>query len=227
MNKQVETIRAEIERLKERAAAERVLHPQTILAAKNYLLIKDYDNLLAFLDTIAEQPKPKPMNIPSAGGGMSTTPPKFKLDVKPEQLIGLDDENAADKKAVKEIVKTVHKEVTRQVKEMLERQPVEGLEREIIRYKVPFLDEREYLNEGTLDAIARHFYELGCCRTAEMYDDIEYKRQRAEEVEITNNLEEELENYAKLYPFEDAGSYRNLITLARHFAEWGAEHAKK
>jgi len=46
------TIKAEVLRLKERAEAERVLHPQTILAAKNYLLIKDYDNLLSFLDTI-------------------------------------------------------------------------------------------------------------------------------------------------------------------------------
>ena len=27
----------------------------------------------------------KPMNIPSAGGGMSTTPPSYKLDVKPER----------------------------------------------------------------------------------------------------------------------------------------------
>lgn len=40
----------------------------------------------------------------------------------------LEDENAADKKAVREIVKTVHKEVTRQVKEMVGEQPVEGLE---------------------------------------------------------------------------------------------------
>lgn len=36
-----------------------------------------------------------------------------------------------------------------------------GLDREIIKYKVPFTDESEYLNETTLDAIARHFYELG------------------------------------------------------------------
>ena len=35
------------------------------------------------------------------------------------------------------------------------------LDREIIKYKVPFTDESEYLNETTLDAIARHFYELG------------------------------------------------------------------
>ena len=41
-------------------------------------------------------------------------------------------------------------------------QPEVELDREIIKYKVPFTDEREYLNETTLDAIARHFYKLGC-----------------------------------------------------------------
>ena len=46
-------------------------------------------------------------------------------------------------------------------------QPEVDLEREIIKYKVPFSDEREYLNETTLDAIARHFYELGKARKEE------------------------------------------------------------
>lgn len=31
------------------------------------------------------------------------------------------------------------------------------------------------------EKIARHFYDLGCRRTAEKYDEIEYNRQRAEE----------------------------------------------
>ena len=60
-------------------------------------------------------------------------------------------------------------------------QPEVDLEKEIIRYKVPFSDDKEYLNETTLDSIARHFYELGLRRAAEMYDEIEYNRQRAEE----------------------------------------------
>ena len=60
-------------------------------------------------------------------------------------------------------------------------QPKVDLEKEIIRYKVPFSDDKEYLNETTLDSIARHFYELGLRRAAEMYDEIEYNRQRAEE----------------------------------------------
>ena len=36
---------------------------------------------------------------------------------------------------------------------------------------------------------AYHFYDLGCRRTADMYDDIEYNRQRAEEAWITKGLE--------------------------------------
>ena len=43
---------AEINKLIERAKAERVLYPKTILAAKNYLLIEEYNKLLSFLDTL-------------------------------------------------------------------------------------------------------------------------------------------------------------------------------
>ena len=43
---------AEIERLIEREKAERVLNPKTILAAKNYLLIEDYNKLLSFINTL-------------------------------------------------------------------------------------------------------------------------------------------------------------------------------
>lgn len=54
------------------------------------------------------------------------------------------------------------------------------LEREIIRYKVPFADDREYLNETTLDAIARHFYELGQ-RTKYQQDRAEFAKLKAKE----------------------------------------------
>ena len=40
-------------------------------------------------------------------------------------------------------------------------QPDVELDKEIIRYKVPFSDDKEYLNETTLDSIARHFAEWG------------------------------------------------------------------
>lgn len=43
---------AEIEKYIERAKAERVLYPKTILAAKNYLLIEDYNKLLSFVNTL-------------------------------------------------------------------------------------------------------------------------------------------------------------------------------
>ena len=106
-------------------------------------------------------PVKEPFGIPSAGsGGWSETPPKYKLDVKPEQLIGLDDENAADKKAVKEIVKTVHKEVTRQVKEMVGKQPVKGLDLD----SEIFAWQKSHANEDTAQVIAmtaRHFAEWG------------------------------------------------------------------
>ena len=46
-------------------------------------------------------------------------------------------------------------------KKLQQEQPEVDLDREIIKYKVPFTGDRECLHETTLDAIARHFYELG------------------------------------------------------------------
>ena len=77
----------------------------------------------------------------------------------------------------------------------LQEQPVcEELEEEIESFKekigfpVYWCDEKEQMD--WLSIIARHFYELGCRRTAEKYDEIEYKRQRA-------GVCEELEEAAK------------------------------
>lgn len=53
---QIEKIKAEIERLIERAKAERILHPKTILAAKDYLLIEDYNKLLSFIESLEQEP---------------------------------------------------------------------------------------------------------------------------------------------------------------------------
>ena len=44
---------------------------------------------------------------------------------------------------------------------------------------------------------------------------------------VCEELEKELENHARLHPFEDSGSYRNMIQLAHHFAKWGAKRARK
>lgn len=43
---------AEIDRLIEKAKAERVLYPKTILSAKNLLLLEDYDRLKKIIDKI-------------------------------------------------------------------------------------------------------------------------------------------------------------------------------
>ena len=52
-------IKAEIEKRKTKAEAERVLYPKTILSAKNFLLINDYVELLSFLSTLESE---KPIN---------------------------------------------------------------------------------------------------------------------------------------------------------------------
>ena len=77
--------------------------------------------------------------------------------------------------------------------------------------------------------VAKQFYELGCRRTAEKYDEIEYNRQRAEEAELSDDLEKEIKrwihaqrnNGRKLFGWID------MVELAaRHFAEWGAKSIK-
>ena len=265
-------LKAEIERLigiHSTEVSDRVKRGVSPIDSENdtsMALIGQCHQLLGFLDTLQEQPELKPMNIPSAGGAMGTTPPKFKLDVKPEQPVEMDNEEKirnffdamgdcgfsqdnilllksiwegaydADKKAVKEIVKTVHKEVTRQVKEMVGKQSVEGLDAEIERYwnratgfqpKFAVLE----LTKEDLAKVASHFYEFGCRRTAEMYDDIEYNRQRAEEAG-NEEFEKELHQYwleQKQKGVIVDGSIDDYITVqevARHFAEWGKNNLK-
>ena len=87
--------------------------------------------------------------------------------------------------------------------------------------------------------LARHFYELGCTRTAEKYDEIEYNRQRAEE-SVCKDLEKEIDfqTFSKemgavfALPKErtkntEEEPLRWEYEIARHFAQWGAEHLKK
>ena len=80
--------------------------------------------------------------------------------------------------------------------------------------------------------VAKQFYELGCTRTAEMYDDIEYERQRAEEAELSGDLEEEIaEMYQALFGTDIINRKEMLyldtfIAIARHFAEWGKNNLK-
>lgn len=96
-----------------------------------------------------------------------------------------------------------------------------------------------------IDAVARHFYELGCRRTAEKYDEIEYNRQRAEEPpvalvaikpilptalkpciatfkeqsgssEIPNDLEEAAKEYEKRV-IEETKCHHNALTYAEGY----------
>ena len=124
----------------------------------------------------------------------------------------------------------------------LQEQPVtdchdleQGLEEEIEEmYQALFgtdiINRKEMLYKETFNAIARHFYELGCRRTAVMYDDIEYERQRAEEKQLAEEPEEdlgkEIEKCLKQYNMLAVGK-KDFTDIARHFAEWGAEHLKK
>ena len=100
-----------------------------------------------------------------------------------------------------------------------------GLEREIERCLWQLSDDPS--NEE-LCMFARHFYELGCRRTAEKYDEIEYNRQRAEE-SVCDELEKEIEKFlnktgAHYVWCNDDEQKEWCSIIARHFAQWGAEH---
>ena len=102
----------------------------------------------------------------------------------------------------------------------------DGLEEEIDKYR-----EEHLFDMPAFQQVARHFYELGCCRTAEKYDEIEYNRQREEEKSMNpERLEEELERFiesGKSVTVDDYGtykvSYHDFKKVARHFAEWQKE----
>lgn len=71
----------------------------------------------------------------------------------------------------------------------------EELEEEINRtYHDGSVADTSDLDHNSYENIARHFYELGCRRTAEKYDEIEYNRQRAEE-SVPKDLEEAAKEY--------------------------------
>ena len=126
-------------------------------------------------------------------------------------------------------------------------QSVEGLEEKIEKYFQGWFNDDEYGDAVTPDyigvnvdkckEIARHFYDLGCRHTAVMYDDIEYERQRAEESELSGDLEEEIKRmvYDVVYDLDGPAiigtseylSVKDIADIARHFAEWGAKQEAK
>ena len=78
---------------------------------------------------------------------------------------------------------------------------LEGLEEEIRSYADYCEFDFKSWDYDTLDAIARHFYELGCRSTAEKHDELKYNRQRAEEESVPNDLEEAAGEYAEEHGF--------------------------
>ena len=108
----------------------------------------------------------------------------------------------------------------------------EGLEKEYEDYVVKDPCFSKLVNRNAGLVIARHFYELGCRRTAEKYDELEYNRQRAEDSEKPMNqeeLEEEINRYLEPIYADDIQfePFTQMTKCARHFAQWGAEHLKK
>ena len=95
----------------------------------------------------------------------------------------------------------------------------EGLEEEYKDYVENDPVYSKLVNRNAGLGIARHFYELGCTRTAEKFDDIEYNRQRAEE-SVPNDLEEAAEEYSKDY---ESGPNRIAINAFIAGAKWQAE----
>lgn len=72
-----------------------------------------------------------------------------------------------------------------------------------------------YLYDMTLNELkdcARHFYEIGCRRTAEKYDEIEYNRQMAEERQMEKETPNDLEEAAEEYSFNIPSKLFHLLS---------------
>ena len=75
-----------------------------------------------------------------------------------------------------------------------------------------------------LKELARNFYDLGCSRTAEKYDEIEYNRQRASgSSEIPKDLEEAAEEYAKEHSFHPCDYDVTPYDCFKAGAKWDKE----
>lgn len=72
--------------------------------------------------------------------------------------------------------------------------------------------------------IGKYFYELGCTRTAEKYDEIEYNRQRTDDC-VPNDLEEAAVEYSK--EVSDGHNYRDLRVGFIAGAKWQKKQDEK
>ena len=101
----------------------------------------------------------------------------------------------------------------------------DGLEEEISRtYHDGSVTDTSDLDHVSYENIARHFYELGCHRTAEKYDEIEYNRQSAEDG-APKDLEEAANKFAVFYDQGTCDGIAQDCFIAG--AKWQAEQLLK
>ena len=189
----IEKIKAEIERRKSLLTQHSKLTYDLILET----FIKEYDDLLSFLSTLEESERPEPYN------------PVY-------------DETYLNEKIKKATESWKGVDVDAMLAEC------RGIEERPINLDFDKAWEEYGKSKGggaitvNVKDLARHFYDLGCRRTAEKYDEIEYNRQRAEESEKPMNLEEEINRYLREECSDD--DEPGIHEIAEHFAKWGAEH---
>ena len=133
--------------------------------------------LLSFLSTLEEQPKGyDEAYIQSKIAKASETWKGVDVDEYLSQVRG-EVRNPIFDECVAKADPKVMEEVERNIDRMLE-------DDSLIDEIKNFIEEYGYErgeDKLLIAIVARHFYELGCTRTAEKYDEIEYNRQRAEQ----------------------------------------------
>jgi flagellar biosynthesis chaperone FliJ len=95
------------------------------------------------------------------------------------------------------LLNTIEKSLPTKVKDNKELEM--EIERVVTEYKEKVFGTKVMKPSG-VEKIARSFYDLGCRRTAEKYDEIEYNRQREEE-NVQKDLEEAADEYAEKHGF--------------------------
>ena len=169
---------AEVDRLIERAKAERVLYPKTILSAKNLLLLEDYDSLKNFINTLeVKDPYEQIVQYDSIKAGIQAHAETYSFNIESELFNQLTEEQ--QKLWRKEIEQACISggeagvELARDIryKENLEVKEVD-LEKEVANWwseyygdiKKDYTFERytgHYMENSTIISLAKHFFELG------------------------------------------------------------------
>jgi len=122
-------------------------------------------------------------------------------------------------------------DLAEQVIDTLESEKPLGLEEEIVKvcddFVFPLYGLDDEFGRELINKIARHFYELGCTRTAEKYDEIEYNRQRSEE-SVQNDLEEAAKKHFKQEWSENYWAFEgDVINAFIAGAKWQKEQMMK